>query len=131
MWAVPSKVAAARCRHSGCGARLSGVEGHCRRRRRSTEEIAIAVDVCREVERVLAGEPLRQLGVPPLERLDDVQMIDDRAGRAVVLRDRCPAYGAHMDEQIAGRVDDGLGSSESDDRGMKGDVRIRVLTQMQ
>jgi hypothetical protein len=58
-------------------------------------------------------------------------VIDDRAGRAVVLRDRRPAYGAHMDEQVAGRVDDGLGPAESDDRRMEGDVRIRVLAQMQ
>ena len=89
------------------GADARGV-GRGRRRERSAEKIAVAIDVRRQIERVLAGEPLRQLGIALLERLDDVQVIDDRAGRAVVLRDRRPAYGAHMDEQIAGRVDDGL-----------------------
>src|ERR1700733_13529119 len=50
------------------------------------EKIAVTVDVCSEIERVLTGESLRQLRIPPLQGFDDFQMIDDGAGSAVTLR---------------------------------------------
>ncbi len=95
------------------------------------EKIAIPIHVRGEVERVLAREPLRQLGVAFLQCFDNVQMIDNRAVRTVVLRDRCPAYGAHMDEEVTRRIDDGLGPAESDYRRVEGDIRVRIFAQMQ
>ena len=87
-------------------------------------------DVRREIERVLTGEPLRQFGVAPFQGLDDPQMIDDRARRSVVLSDGRAANGAHVNQKIARRIDDGLRAAERDDRGMKGDVRVGVFAQM-
>src|SRR5690348_15287324 len=74
----------------------------------SVEKIAVAVDVRGQIERVLAGEPFGELGVAPLERLDDLQMVDDRARRPVVLRNRGATDRAHVQEQIVGRVLDQL-----------------------
>jgi len=54
-----------------------------RRRRRNCvrgrliQEIAVSIDVRREVEGVLSGEPFSQLGVAPLQRFDNLQVIDD------------------------------------------------------
>src|SRR5580704_7634700 len=66
------------------------------RANRLVEKVAIALDVRREVERVLPGKPLGQLSVPMLDRLDDFQVIDDRARRAIVLRDRDLADSSHV-----------------------------------
>src|SRR5207248_10635131 len=68
------------------------------------EEVAVAFDVRGEVERVLARQPLGELGVAPLECFDDLQVIDDRACRASVLRDGSPADRAHVQEQVLGRL---------------------------
>ena len=94
------------------------------------EKIAIAIDVRRKIERVLARQALGQFGIAPLQRFDDLQMIDDRAGRAIVLRDGRAPDGAHVNQQIAGRIDDGLRAPERNDRGMERDVRIGILAQM-
>ncbi len=76
---------------------------------------------------MLPGEPLGQLGIAPLERFDDLQVIDDRARGAVVLGDRGLADGAHMDEQVLGRVRDQLRAAQADDHLVEGDVGIGVL----
>ena len=64
------------------------------------EKIAVLLDMRGEPQRVLARQPLGEFGVAAFERLDDPHMIDDRAGRAVVLMDRDLADRPHVDEQI-------------------------------
>jgi len=72
------------------------------------QEIAVAIDVHRQVQRMLAREPFGQLGVAPLQCFDDLQVIDDGSCGPVVLRDRRAANGAHVYEKIMRCVDDGL-----------------------
>src|ERR1700691_5917915 len=87
-------------------------------------------DVLRKVHRVLTGETLRQVGVAPFPGLDDAQMVDDRSRRSIVLSDGRAANGAHVYQKIPRRIDQGLRSAERNDRGVKGDVRVRVFAQM-
>src|SRR5580704_3883290 len=87
-------------------------------------------DVLRKVHRVLTGETLRQVGVAPCQGLDDAQMIDDRSRRSVILCDGRAANRAHVYQKIPRSVDQSLRSAERDDRGVKGDVRVRVFAQM-
>src|SRR5438045_5671379 len=49
------------------------------------EEVAVLFDVRSKVERMLAYQPLGELGVAKLERLDDAHMVDDRPRCAVAL----------------------------------------------
>ena len=94
------------------------------------QEIAVSVDVRREIESVLPGEPLRQLRVAPLQRFDDFQMIDDGSRRTVALRNGCAADGAHVNEQIAGGIHDGLRPAERDYRRMKRYIGVGIFAQM-
>src|ERR1700722_18863334 len=94
---------------------------------RSIQEVAIRFDEGREIQRVLAREPLRQLGIALLERLDDAQMVDDRTRRAVALRDRHPANGPYVDEDVLDRIENDLRLRQLDNRLMERDVRVRVL----
>ena len=41
------------------------------------EEAAVTFDMRRQIQRVLASQFLCQLGIASLQRLDDVEMIDD------------------------------------------------------
>ena len=68
----------------------------------------VAIDVSREIQRVLPCQPLGQFGVAPLQRFDDLQVIDDGAGRAVALNNGCAADGAYVNEEVMGCIDDGL-----------------------
>jgi len=77
--------------------RVTDPGGAVRAAQALVQEIAVAIDVRREVERVLARETLGQLRIASFEGLDDFQVIDDRACGAVALYDRCPADGAHVD----------------------------------
>ena len=83
-----------------------------------------------KVEGVLSGEPFGQLGVAPLQRFDNLQMIDDRTGRAVALYDRRAANGTHVNEKVPGRVDDGLRTAQGDDRRMECDIGIGIFIEM-
>ena len=87
----------------------------------------LGVDVRREVEGMLTSKTLCQLRVTPLQSFDDLQVIDDRARSSVALRNRCAANGAHVDQQIARRIDDGLRTAERDYRRMEGDVGIGIF----
>jgi hypothetical protein len=49
------------------------------------EKVAILFDVRGKVERMLADQPLGELGIAPLERLDDAHVVEDGAGGAVAL----------------------------------------------
>src|SRR4051794_11479095 len=53
-----------------------------------------------QAERVVADEILGTLGVARFERLDDVDVIADRAVHAVLLADGLAADHAHMGEQV-------------------------------
>lgn len=66
------------------------------------------VDMFRKVERVLTREAFRQVGLAALERLDDLQMVHDRSGCAIVLGDRRPSDGTHVDQEIPCGVHQGL-----------------------
>ncbi len=57
-------------------------------------------------------------------------MIDDGARCAVALHDGRAANGAHVNEKIASRVDNGLRAAQGDDRRVKCDIGVRVLIQM-
>src|SRR6185312_2698231 len=98
--------------------------------RRSNEETAMRLHMRGEIERVLPGQSFRELGVPPLQRLDDLHMINDGTGRAVVLADGDLANGADMDEQVLGHVDDELAAAHADDRLVKPDIGLRVLVEL-
>lgn len=82
----------------------------------SIEEIAILLDVRRKVERVLSNEPLGQLGVAALQRLDDAHVIGNRAGRAIFLRDRHAANRPDVDEEVLDRLGHEMRTGEVDDR---------------
>ena len=88
-------------------------------------------DVLRQVERVLTGETLRQIGIAPFQGLDDTQMIDDRSCGSVVLRNGRAANGTHVNQEISRRIDQSLRAAERNDCCMKGDVRVGVFAQMQ
>src|SRR5512133_2287453 len=66
----------------------------------SVEKIAMRLDMRGEPQRVLARQPLGELRIAPFERLDDPQMVRNRARRPVFLMDRDPADRAHMDKQV-------------------------------
>src|SRR6202035_3995996 len=86
--------------------------------------------VRRKVEGVLSSELFGQLGVAPLQRFDDLQVIDDRAGSPVALYDRRAANRTHVNEEVARRIDDGLRAAEGDYRRMKCDIGIGILIEM-
>ena len=84
-------------------------------------------DLAGKVERMLADQPLGELGIAPLERLDDAHMIDDRARGAVALRNRHLADRADMDEQVFDGLPHQVGAGEPDDRLVERDVGLRIL----
>src|SRR5579862_699908 len=94
------------------------------------EEIPVLLDMRRQVERVLARQRLGSLGVAPLERLDDLHMIDDRALRAIVLADRRLANGAHVNEEIFRHIGDELVARKPDDRLMEFDIGVGIFVEM-
>src|ERR1700757_2557048 len=51
------------------------------------EEIAVPIDVRRQVQRMLARQAFRKLRVTALQRLDDLQMVNDGTRCAIALRD--------------------------------------------
>jgi len=74
----------------------------------SVEEVAVGFDERREFERVLTHEVLDQFGIPPFKRFDDAHVINNRARRAVTLRDRHLADRSHMHEEVLDCVEDEL-----------------------
>ena len=70
-----------------------------------------------EIERVLSGQPFRKFGVALLQRIDHVQMIDDRALGAMVLPDRHLPDGADMDEQVLRHVANDQIAAQPDAKG--------------
>ena len=90
----------------------------------------MSIDVRGEVESVLAGEELGQLGIALLESFNDLQMIDDGARGAIALRDCGSADRAHVEQEIFRRINDGLRAAQCDDRGVKGDICVRILAKM-
>src|SRR3984893_17368187 len=62
--------------------------------------IRVFLHVLGEAERVVAYEILGALGVARFERLDDVDMIADRAVDAILLADGLAADHAHVGEQV-------------------------------
>src|ERR1700759_1261929 len=91
------------------------------------EKIAMLLDMRGEPERVLARQPFGEFGVAAFQRLDDPHMVDDRAGRAIVLVDRDLADRAHVDEQVFRRLGEQLAAAHPYNRLVKGDVRIGIF----
>ena len=79
---------------------------------------------------MLAYQAFGEFGVAPLERFDDLKMLDNGAGRAIALPDRRAANGAHVQQQVAGGIDDRLRASEADQLGVEGDVGVGILVQV-
>src|SRR6185437_15648641 len=88
------------------------------------------LDMRGKIERVLAGEALGLLGVAPLQRLDDIHVVGNRAPGAILLTDRRLADGADMDEEILGGALDGLIARKGDDRLMEFDVGGGIFVKM-
>src|SRR5579863_3780858 len=91
---------------------------------RSFKKITVPIHVHGQIEGVLARQAFCQFGVPALERLDDPQMIDDRTGCAVALRDGGAPDRAHVQEQVTRCVFYQLRTAQADDGLVKGDVHI-------
>lgn len=53
---------------------------------------------------MLAREPLREFGITSLQRLYDVEVIDDGALGTIALRDCRRADGTHVNQEVLGRV---------------------------
>src|SRR4051795_9104291 len=83
---------------------------------RSVEKGAVLLDMGGQVEIVLELETRGGLAVPRLERLDDLHVVGDRPRGAGAVTDRHAPDGAHMDEQVLGRVGDELVAAHPDNR---------------
>src|ERR1700687_5981097 len=70
----------------------------------SVEEVTMFFDMSGKVQRVLSYQGLGALGIALFQRFDDPHVIDDRARRAVALRDRHPPYRSDMDEKVLDRL---------------------------
>jgi hypothetical protein len=79
---------------------------------------------------MFARQALREVGIAPLKGFGDLEMIDDRAGGAVVLPDRGATDSAHVQQQIARGVDDRLGTTQTNYLGVKRDVGIGIFVQV-
>src|SRR2546421_254178 len=82
--------------------------------------------VPRQLERVVGAEPLGDVRVALLERLDDLHVVDDRVGEALVLPNSAPADGLHVDEQAVDRPLQQLGAGQLDDPPVELEVRLRI-----
>src|ERR1700754_3497133 len=91
-----------------------GVPGR-RERSLSIQVVDRALHVVGQVQGVVTDEPLGELRVAGLERLDDVHVIDDRALGALVLADRPAADGADVHEQVLDELQDHRRLAELDD----------------
>src|SRR5947209_5542187 len=91
------------------------------------QKVAMLLYVRGEIERMLAHEAFGELRIPALERLDDAHVIDDRARRAIALRDREPANRAHVYEQILDRLPHQVGPRQANDRLVERDVRFGIF----
>src|SRR5581483_1291336 len=97
---------------------------------RSTQEVAVLLHMRCEIERVLPGELLGELGIPPLQRLDDLEMINDGALSPVVLADRHLPDRTHMDKEVLRHVGNAFIAAHLDNRLVKLDVRIGIFVEM-
>src|SRR5438477_3634306 len=93
------------------------------------EKIAVRFDMAGEAQRVLARQPLGEIGVAPFERLDYAHVIGNRARRPVFLVDRDLANRPHMDEQVFGHLGEQRAAAHFYNRLVKRDVRIGVLVE--
>ena len=110
---VTARAGRPRRRAGSCGAFASRASwGERARASYLAEKVAVSVDVRGQVQCVLAGQPLGQLGIALLQCFDDLQMVDDGARGPVALGDGRPPYGSHVKQQIAGRINDRLRAAE-------------------
>src|SRR5260221_5477130 len=93
----------------------------------SVQIVGVFLDVLGQAERVVAHEVLGALGVARLERLDDGQMVADRAIGAVLLADRLAPDNSHMGEQILCERDQHALATHADDGLMKLDINLGIF----
>src|SRR5580704_1129649 len=93
------------------------------------EKIAVLLDMRGEPQGVLACQPLGVLGVAAFERIDDPEMVGNRARRAVFLMDRDLADRTHVDEQVFRHLGEQRAAAHFDNRLMEGDVRIGIFSE--
>ena len=83
-----------------------------------------------QIEAVLTDQALGQLGVPVLQRLDDVHMVDHRPRHPVILEDSAYPDRAHVKEQVLGHLRQKLAVTHFDDRLMESDIDFRILVDL-
>ena len=76
---------------------------------------------------MLSGKSLRELGIPGLQGLDDVNVVDDRALGPIVVADGAATNGAHVEEEVLGDGSEKAAATELKQRLVKLDVGFRVL----
>src|SRR3954471_19394748 len=96
----------------------------------SVQVVDRAFHMVGQVQCVVADEPLGELAVASLERLDDVHVIDDRALGPVVLADGPAPDRAHMHEQVLDQLKDHRRLAELDDALVEMQVRDGVLVEV-
>src|SRR5919198_4153255 len=96
----------------------------------SIQVVDRAFHVVGQVQCVVSDEPLGELAVAGLERLDDVHVVDDRALGPVVLADGPAADRPHMHQQVLDELEDHRRLAELDDSLVEAQVRDRVLVEM-
>src|SRR4051794_14317103 len=96
----------------------------------SVQVVDRALDMAGQVQCVVANEPLGELAVASLERLDDVHVVDDRALGPVVLADGPAPDRANVHEQVLDQLEDHRRLRELDDALVEAQVGHRVLVEV-
>src|SRR6266566_3689711 len=95
----------------------------------SVQIVGVFLDVLGQAEGVVAHEVLGALGVARLERLDDAQMIADRAVGAVLLADGPAPDHPHMGEQVLRERDQHAVAAHADDGLVELDVDLGIFVE--
>src|SRR5215471_18879809 len=95
----------------------------------SVQIIGVFLDVLGQPECVVAHEVLGALGVARLERLDDAQMVADRAVGAVLLADGLAPDHPHMGEQVLRERDEHAVAAHADDGLVELDVDLGIFVE--
>ena len=88
------------------------------------------VDIVGKAQRVVTAKALGPFSVALLERVDDGEMILNRALGAVVTTDRKAANAAHMHENVLRHPPEHAGTREFDNRLVKADIGNRIFREV-
>ena len=90
--------------------------------RKSVRKRPKTLDVGYKTQRMLEAQPFGSLGLASLECLDDLQVINDGTGGSAGLRNCRAADSANMNIVSAYLIDQGLRTTQCDERLMKSDI---------